>query len=93
MTGALLGLVVGLLVAPAKGADTREQIADTAEKWKHSLDRLIGKAGMELEDLKALFEQEIAGLSADVRHRILTILEESKNSAARMRGEISNGVL
>jgi len=93
MTGALLGLAVGLLIAPEKGADTRGHIAETAEKWKHTWDKLVGRTGMELEDLRQIFEQEISGLSSDVRHRILTILEESRNAANRVRSEMSDGVL
>ena len=92
MTGALLGLVAGLLLAPEKGAETREQIADTAGKLKHKWDKLLGNTGMELEDLKTVFQQEISGLTDDVRSRILTILEESKSTASNIRRQMSDGV-
>ncbi len=88
MAGVMLGVVAGLLLAPEKGSDTREHIAETAEKWKEKWNRLVGNAGMELEDLKRVFEQEISGLSDDVRSRILTILEESKNTAASIRNQV-----
>ena len=88
LAGVVVGAVAGLLLAPEKGSDMREHIADTAEKWKEKWDRLMGNAGMELEDLKHVLEQEINGLSDDVRNRILTILEESRNAAANIRNEV-----
>lgn len=39
--GAVAGLVVGLLIAPAKGSETRENISDSAKKLA---DELIKKA-------------------------------------------------
>lgn len=76
MTGLLLGVGIGLLLAPEKGEDTREAIADTAENWKKKWDKLLGKAATKLDDVKALLEKEVAGLNDDVRSRILTILDE-----------------
>jgi gas vesicle protein len=89
LAGALVGLVAGLLLAPEKGEDLRNNIADSAEKWKRKLDRMRGKTGAELEDLRDLLESEVEGLSDDVRHRILTILEESKDSALAIKNNIA----
>ena len=69
LAGVIVGAVAGLLLAPEKGSEMREHIAETAEKWKEKWDRLMGNAGIELEDLKHVLEQEINGLSDDVRNR------------------------
>jgi len=76
MTGLLLGVGIGLLLAPEKGEDTREAIADTAENWKNKWEKLLGKAATKVDDLKLLLAKEVSGLSDDVRNRILTILDE-----------------
>lgn len=86
MTGLLLGVGIGLLLAPEKGEDTREAIADTAENWKNKWDKLIGKAATKLDDVKALLASEVAGLSDDVRNRILTILEEEGIAEPKSNG-------
>lgn len=89
LAGALCGLVVGLLIAPEKGSDLREDIVDTADQWKNKLNRMMGRADARLEDLRALLEQNVTGLSEDVRHRILTILDD----ASEMAYSNKNGVM
>jgi len=86
--GAIVGLVAGLLLAPQKGEDLRNDIADSADKWKKKLQRMSGQAGAEIDDLRAMLENEVEGLSDDVRHRIMTILEESKSSARNIKNNI-----
>ncbi len=83
--GALVGLVAGLLLAPEKGEDLRSDLADSAEKWKRKFYRLTGKTAAELEDLRSLLDEEIEGLSDDVRSRILNILDESERSARNLK--------
>ena len=87
--GALIGLVAGLLIAPEKGEDMRDEIVDTAEKWKKKLNRMVGKTGAELSDLRNMLGEEIEGLNEDVRSRILTILDESTQSAKKMKRNIT----
>jgi|GEM_PF-584127 len=86
MTGALLGLAVGLLVAPEKGEETRDAIADTAEKWKDKFNRLVGRAGARLDDLKDMLGNEIEGLSDDARNKIQKILDEAGTAANKNTG-------
>ena len=81
MTGALLGLAVGLLVAPEKGEDTRESLVDNYEKLKDKFLRLTGRAGARIDDLRTLLGKEIEGISEDVRARIGTILDEESAKA------------
>jgi len=92
VAGALVGLLVGLLVAPEKGEDLRDDIADTADKWKKRIYKLTGKANKELSDLRKSLENEIDGMSEDVRRRILTILDESVDAARSVKGHVSNGL-
>jgi len=86
--GALVGVVAGLLLAPEKGEDLRNDIADTAEKWKKKFERLTGKAAAELDDLRDMLEDEISGLSDDVRYRIITILDEASDKAMKAKNNL-----
>jgi gas vesicle protein len=92
LTGALLGLVAGLLIAPQRGEELREDIADTADKWKEKFNRMIGRAETNLDDLKGLLDSNIAGLSDDVRHRILTIIDEAEEMAYSATNSLNSGV-
>ncbi len=87
--GALIGLVAGLLIAPEKGEEMREDIAVNAEKWRKKLNRMLGKTGAELDDLKRLLGEEVEGLSDDVRHRILNILDESRSTASNIKSNFT----
>ena len=49
LTGALLGLVAGLLIAPQKGEDLREDIVDAADRWKDKFNRMVGRAETNLD--------------------------------------------
>ena len=80
MTGLLLGVGIGILIAPDKGEDTRANLADTADKWREKFNKLVGKAEAKVEDLRGLLDKEITGLSEDVRNRILTILDEEEGT-------------
>jgi gas vesicle protein len=57
MLGALLvaaavGTTIGLLVAPAKGKDTRKKLTDKADKLKNKFSDLIDDLKCEYEELK-----------------------------------------
>jgi gas vesicle protein len=88
LTGALVGLVTGMLVAPKKGEELREDIADNAGKLKKKIQKVAGKAGTELNDLRTILEDEVSGLSDDVRGRMLTMLNETQESARNLRGSM-----
>ena len=77
LTGALIGLAAGLLLAPQKGEDLREEIADNAKKLKGKLSKMAGNASNELADLQEMLEDKVEGLSEDVRHRLLTVLNDA----------------
>ncbi len=76
LTGVLMGVGIGMLLAPEKGSDTRESIADSASGLRDKFNRLVGRAGARVDDLKSMLENEVEGMSDDVRSRIRTILDE-----------------
>lgn len=76
MLGLLAGVAIGMLIAPEKGENLRHGIADTADKWKDRLNRMVGRAGARLDDLRSLLEKNIDGLTEEVRNRIMTIIDE-----------------
>jgi gas vesicle protein len=93
MVGAAVGFIAGLLLAPDKGENTRKSLATAAEDWGDRLNRMMGKASVELDDLRGYLEQDISGLGDDVRSRILTILDEAEEMAYSPRTHVSNGAL
>jgi len=87
LAGVLAGITVGLLVAPAKGSETRAKIADSADNLRKKIKRLRGTATDELDDLKEVFEGEVDGLKDDVRERVLKLIETSKASYNHVKQE------
>jgi gas vesicle protein len=86
-TATLSGIVIGILIAPAKGADTRKKINDSVENLKDKIKRLRGTTNEELDELHQVFEQEIAGLREDVREKVLRLIDASKKSYNHLRSE------
>jgi len=93
MAGAILGLITGLLIAPKKGEELRNDIADTADKWTDKFNKMVGRTGAQLQDLRDILGREIEGLSDDVRHRIMTILDEVEDMRYNPRVHADSGVL
>ena len=91
--GALIGLVAGLLLAPEKGEDLRNDITESAEKWKKKFYRVTGKVGAELEDLRDMLEEEVSGLSDDIRYRILTIIDEAEDSSMKIKNTAAESLV
>lgn len=87
MIATLTGMIIGMLVAPAKGSETRQRISDSAEKLRSKLRRIRGATNEELEELREVFEHEVAGLREDVRMKILKLIEASRSSYAHVRNE------
>ncbi|MES2701581.1 MAG: YtxH domain-containing protein [Bacteroidota bacterium] len=90
VAGALIGFAAGLLLAPKRGAELRNDLAENADKLKRRLDRLAGKVGPELNDLRNILEDEVNGLSDDVRYRILSILDETEEGARAIKHNIAS---
>lgn len=87
LTAALAGVVVGLLIAPAKGSETRQKISDTADNLRKKLRSIRNSADDELNDLQEVFENEVDGLKDDVREKVLRLIEASKKGYAKVKDE------
>jgi len=92
LLGAAAGMVVGLLIAPEKGEDLRDELADSAGKWKGKLGKLIGKANGSLEDLKSYLDKNIDGLTDDVKRKIIGILDDAQDLTYSAKNRVNNGV-
>jgi len=90
LLGAAVGLVAGLLIAPEKGEELREDIADSAGKWKDKLGKLIGRANGSLEDLKTYLDKNIDGLSDDVKRKIVNILDDAQELSYDTKNHLHN---
>jgi len=49
---AAAGVIVGLLIAPEKGSDTRKKVGDTASDWAGRLSDLFSSAKSEVDNLR-----------------------------------------
>ena len=78
LSGLVAGVAIGVLVAPAEGAETRQRIADTAHNLKKKLRQLRGVTSDELDELKDIFERETEGLKDDVREHVLELIKAAK---------------
>lgn len=79
------GVAIGVLIAPAEGAETRQRIADTADSMKRKIRKLRGMAADELDELKDIFERETAGLRDDVRTRVLDLIKAAKEKGNHIK--------
>ena len=50
---AAAGVVIGLLIAPEKGADLRQKVKDTAGDWAGQLGDLFATAKVDFDNLKS----------------------------------------
>jgi gas vesicle protein len=50
---AAAGVIVGLLIAPEKGSDTRKRVGETASDWAGRLSDIFTKAKSEVDNLAA----------------------------------------
>jgi gas vesicle protein len=87
MTGIVAGIALGLLVAPAKGSETREKLSDLADNLKKKLKNIRGTTADELDELKEIFERETTGLKDDVRERVLSLIKAAKTSSNNIKEE------
>jgi gas vesicle protein len=82
ISGIVAGAVVGLILAPQSGKETREQIAKKANDLKKKMADFASQSAGNLDELQDIFKTEIAGLSNDVRERVLRLIKESKSVLA-----------
>lgn len=68
---AAAGTVIGMLIAPAKGSDTRKKMIEGVGKFAIDLANLI-QSGKEVEETVA---EEAQGLKDDVKQRVRNVEE------------------
>lgn len=61
-SGAALGTLAGILFAPAKGKDTREQIAEKATEVKENLTDVVEKGKSAISDLTSKLKADAEGV-------------------------------
>lgn len=86
-TATISGIVIGILIAPAKGTDTRKKLSDTVDSVKDKFNKLRGTTHEELDELQRVFEHEVSGLREDLRVKVLHLIEVSKKSYNNIRSE------
>jgi gas vesicle protein len=87
LAAAAAGIAIGLLIAPAKGSETRQKLADSADSLRKKLRSIRNSADDELNDLQEIFENEVDGLKDDVREKVLKLIEASKKSYNNVKEE------
>ena len=85
LSGIVAGVAIGILVAPAKGEETRQRISDTADSLKKKLRQLRGVTADELDELTDIFEKETEGLKDDVRRRVLELIQAAKTKGNHIK--------
>lgn len=86
-TATLSGIVIGLLIAPAKGSETRQKLTDSADQIRDKIRRLRGTTNQELDELHEVFEHEIQGLRDDIREKVLRLIDVSKKGYNHVKAE------
>jgi gas vesicle protein len=79
---AAAGLVIGLLIAPEKGADTRRNLKQTADDWVDELSNWVGKGKEYIDEVRNRASEEVDALSSEAEEGIDTM----KDDLARRRG-------
>ncbi|SEM39192.1 Gas vesicle protein [Chitinophaga rupis] len=90
LAGLATGVLVGLLIAPDSGEETRKKIRYKTSNLRNKFGRIVGKGSKDLAELKKVFEHEVTGLKDDVRERILRLIDESRTSYDDFKSEVEN---
>jgi len=80
--GAAAGLVIGLLVAPEKGADMRRNLKQTADGWIDELSNWVNKGKEYIDEVRNRASDEMASLETEAEEGLDTM----KDDLARRRG-------
>ncbi len=87
IAAAATGAVAGLLLAPESGNAIRSKINDKIDDLKERFYK-IKSSKSELDELKEVFQSEIAGLKEDTRKRVLEILESSRITGNHLKSQV-----
>ena len=78
MVATLTGVVIGILIAPAKGSETRQKISDSADNFKSKFKRIKNATREELDELRGELETQATGLKEDVRQKLLNLIRAAR---------------
>lgn len=77
-TGVISGILLGILIAPEKGSETRKRLADQAEAMKRRIDNMLGKEDESLTEIRTILENETAEITGEVRRKLLQLVNDAK---------------
>jgi len=67
--GLVAGAVVGILIAPASGAETRKKIVDTTDDWKRKMRDFSGRVGDGISNLKTTLRRKTNRMKGEFESR------------------------
>ena len=67
--GLVAGAIVGILIAPSSGTETRQKIADGAGDLKKKMQDFSGKVGNGIDNLKSTLQRKTNEAKDEVRNR------------------------
>lgn len=78
---AAAGLVIGMLIAPEKGTDLRQNIKRTTDDWVDELSQWIGKGKEYIDEVRNRASEEASNLQDDAEEGV----DALKDDLARRR--------
>jgi gas vesicle protein len=76
--GVCTGVILGVLFAPAQGYKSRKTVANAAGKVNAQFKKWFSNEAKELDELKALLEDETLTLNENDRKRLVQLIENNK---------------
>jgi len=67
--GLVAGAIVGILIAPSSGSETRQKIADGAGDLKKKMQDFTGRVGDGIDNLKSTLTRKTQNLKDEMRNR------------------------
>lgn len=88
-TGLVAGLLLGLLFAPERGQETRKKVVAAADSIKERVNNLFAGKADEMEDLKAILENDMEEIDHASRQRLLRLVQEHDQHRSWFRRSLS----
>jgi gas vesicle protein len=87
LVATLTGVIIGVLIAPAKGSETRQRISDSADNLKSKFMRIRYASKEELDQLRDELENTTTGLKEDIRQRLLRLIRAARAGYNNVKSE------
>lgn len=84
--GLFSGVLLGVLFAPASGAETRRSLGRQMRGCKRRLNRLCRKKDEEIESLRAILQDELSEITPETRLQLLRMLKKAQYAVNRQEG-------